>query len=104
MSAISAVDMALWDIQGKDLGVPVYRLLGGQVRDKVPCYANGWFVGAKTPEQFAEKALAAFRAGFKALKWDPFGSAYRTLEAGQFRDGDALRRGGARGHARAEAT
>ncbi len=39
-SAISAVDVALWDIQGKALGVPVYRLLGGRVRDRVPCYAH----------------------------------------------------------------
>ncbi len=85
-SAISAVDMALWDILGKDLGVPVYRLLGGQVRDKVPCYANGWFVGAKTPDEFADKAREAIAAGFHAIKWDPFGSAYRTLEAGQFRE------------------
>lgn len=84
MSAISAIDMALWDILGKELGVPVYRLLGGQVRDKAPCYANGWFVGAKTPEQFAEKAVAAFGLGFKALKWDPFGSAYRSMEAAPF--------------------
>lgn len=85
-SAISAIDMALWDISGKDLGVPVYRLLGGKLRDKVPCYANGWFVGAKTPDQFAEKAREAIVGGFRAIKWDPFGSAYRTLEAGQFRE------------------
>jgi galactonate dehydratase len=86
MSAISAIDMALWDILGKDLGVPVYRLLGGAVRDRVPCYANGWFVGAKTPEDFARKAADAVRDGFGAVKWDPFGSAYRTLDAKQFRE------------------
>jgi galactonate dehydratase len=86
MSAISAVDMALWDIQGKELGVPVYRLLGGRLRDRVPCYANGWFAGAKTPEQFAQKAAEALDRGFRALKWDPFGSAYRSLEQQQFRD------------------
>ena len=45
MSAISAIDLALWDIKGKALGVPVYELLGGRVRDAVPVYANGWFEG-----------------------------------------------------------
>ncbi|MDD4869117.1 MAG: galactonate dehydratase [Kiritimatiellae bacterium] len=86
MSAISAIDMALWDIQGKHFGVPVYRLIGGKVRDKVLCYANGWFAGAKTPEQFAEKAKKALKIGFQALKWDPFGSSYRTIEPKQFRE------------------
>jgi len=85
MSALSAIDMALWDIQGKDLGVPVYRLLGGAVRTQIPCYANGWFVGAKTPEEFGEKARQAIGQGFAALKWDPFGAAYRSLEPRQFR-------------------
>jgi galactonate dehydratase len=83
MSAISAVEMALWDIKGKDLGVPVYQLLGGKVREAVPCYANGWFVPAKTPGEFADKARIAIDAGFKALKWDPFGAAYLTIERGQ---------------------
>lgn len=85
-SAISAIDMALWDISGKELGVPVYRLLGGKLRDSVPCYANGWFVGAKTPDQFADKARQAIADGFRAIKWDPFGAAYRSLEASQFRE------------------
>jgi galactonate dehydratase len=86
MSATSAVDIALWDILGKSLGVPVWRLLGGRMRDKVPCYANGWFAGAKTPEEFGAKAAEAVEtAGWKGLKWDPFGSAYRTLEPQAFR-------------------
>src|SRR5690606_4151138 len=76
MSALSAIEMALWDIKGKDLGVPVYQLLGGKVRDAVPCYANGWFAPAKTPAEFAEKAAIAVDQGFKAIKWDPFGSSY----------------------------
>ncbi|MDD3586982.1 MAG: galactonate dehydratase [Thermoguttaceae bacterium] len=86
MSAISALDMALWDILGKDLGVPVWRLLGGKVRDRVPCYANGWFVPAKTPEEFGEKAAEAVASGFRALKWDPFGSAWRYLSPQAFRE------------------
>ncbi|MDR0335755.1 MAG: galactonate dehydratase [Planctomycetaceae bacterium] len=84
MSAMSAIDIALWDILGKELGVPVWRLLGGQVRDCVPCYANGWFVSAKTPEEFAEKANIAIETGFKALKWDPFGISYRSIDSSQF--------------------
>ena len=78
-SALSAVEMALWDIKGKVLGVPVYELLGGKVRDRVPCYANGWFAPAKTPEEFAEKARLAIDKGYAALKWDPFGAAWLTL-------------------------
>lgn len=80
MSALAGVEMALWDIKGKDLGVPVYQLLGGKVRSSVPCYANGWFAGAKQPEEFAEKAKIAVKAGFKALKWDPFGKEYMNID------------------------
>ena len=79
MSALSGVEMALWDIKGKALNVPVYQLLGGKFRDEIPCYANGWFAPAKTPEEFAEKAKVAAKAGFKALKWDPFGSAWMNI-------------------------
>ena len=80
MTALAGVEMALWDIKGKDLGVPVYQLLGGKVRDRVPTYANGWFSPAKTPEEFAAKARTAVEQGFRGLKWDPFGTAYRTIE------------------------
>jgi galactonate dehydratase len=79
MSALSAVEMALWDISAKELGVPVYRLLGGRCHDRVKAYANAWFAGAKTPEGFAEKAKAAVARGFQALKWDPFGKAYMNV-------------------------
>ena len=79
MSALSAVETALWDILGKSLGVPVYRLLGGRLRDRVRIYVNGWFAGAKTPEEFGEKAKAAVQRGVTAMKWDPFGKAYLEL-------------------------
>ena len=81
MSALSAVEMALWDISAKELGVPAYRLLGGKCNDRVKAYANAWFAGAKTPEAFAEKAKEAVARGFQALKWDPFGSAYMNISA-----------------------
>jgi galactonate dehydratase len=83
-SAIAAIEMALWDIKGKDLGVPVYQLLGGKVRDSIPCYANGWFSPAKTPQEFAVKAKKAVELGYTGLKWDPFGSAWQTLDGDEF--------------------
>jgi galactonate dehydratase len=86
MSALSAIEMALWDIKGKDLGVPVYQLLGGKVRESIACYANGWFAPAKTPAEFAEKAKQAVAQGFKALKWDPFGSAYLQIDRKQLNE------------------
>jgi galactonate dehydratase len=86
MSALSAIEMALWDIKGKDLGVPVYQLLGGKVRESIACYANGWFAPAKTPAEFAEKAKLAVAQGFKALKWDPFGSSYLQIDRKQLNE------------------
>ena len=79
MSALSAVEMALWDILGKTLGVPVYQLLGGRVNDQVRIYVNGWFAGAKTPQEFGEKAKTAVQRGVTALKWDPFGKSYLEI-------------------------
>jgi len=79
MSALSAVEMALWDIKGKALGVPVYQLLGGKCHEKVRIYVNGWFAGAKTPEEFGEKAKIAVQRGVTAMKWDPFGKSYLEI-------------------------
>lgn len=79
MSALSAVETALWDILGKSLNVPVYRLLGGKVNDKVRIYVNGWFAGAKTPKEFGQKAKEAVKRGVTAMKWDPFGKNYLEI-------------------------
>lgn len=79
MSALSAVECALWDILGKSLGVPVYQLLGGRANDKVRIYVNGWFSGAKEPEEFASKAKEAVKRGVTAMKWDPFGKSYLQI-------------------------
>ena len=79
MSALSAVEMALWDILGKSLGVPVYQLLGGKIHEKVRIYVNGWFAGAKEPEEFAQKAKIAVERGITAMKWDPFGKNYLNI-------------------------
>lgn len=83
-SAISAVEMAMWDIKAKLCGVPVYELLGGRVRDGIRMYANAWFPGAKEPEEFAAAAKAAVAKGVTALKWDPFGKAYLYMSNKEF--------------------
>ena len=79
-SAISGIELGLWDIKGKALGVPVWQLLGGRMRDRIRAYANGWFRGAKTPGQFARAAESTVAQGFTALKWDPFGGAGLFIE------------------------
>ncbi|HUT21665.1 MAG TPA: mandelate racemase/muconate lactonizing enzyme family protein [Anaerolineae bacterium] len=84
LSAISAIDLALWDIKGKALGVPVYELTGGKVRDRVPLYANGWFsrnrASAHGPQGgspgeaawYAEQAKDVVAQGYRCLKVYPF--------------------------------
>jgi galactonate dehydratase len=90
MSAIAVVEMACWDIVGKALGQPVYRLLGGPVRDRVRAYANGWYTVERTPDEFREAALRARAKGYDAVKLDPFGDAYYELPAAERRRAVAL--------------
>lgn len=73
LSAISAVDIALWDIKGKALGVPVYELLGGAYRKRIQLYANYWFIdGGHDADDYARQARDVVSQGFTALKFDPF--------------------------------
>jgi galactonate dehydratase len=73
LSAISAIDIALWDIKGKALGAPIYELLGGAYRQRIQLYANYWFIGGDhSPQAYAKQARAAVARGFTALKFDPF--------------------------------
>jgi galactonate dehydratase len=80
MTAISGVEIALWDLIGKACGQPVYRLMGGRCHDRISTYANGWYGGARTPADFAERAAHAVERGYRALKFDPFGTAWKSLE------------------------
>ena len=81
VTAMSAVEIACWDLLGKSLGMPLHRLLGGAARDQVPVYANGWYRGRRTPEDFAARAREVAREGFRGLKFDPFGTAHGGLDA-----------------------
>ncbi|HLZ06991.1 MAG TPA: hypothetical protein VKT80_00230, partial [Chloroflexota bacterium] len=69
---LSGIDIALWDILGKAVGRPIYALLGGKIRDEVRLYANGWFSGCSTPEDYAAAAKRTVALGHTALKCDPF--------------------------------
>ena len=64
-SAVSAIEIALWDILGQTLEAPIYQLLGGRCRDRIRMYRH---VGGATSEEAAEQALALVEQGFTALK------------------------------------
>ena len=83
MTAISGVEIALWDIVGKACGQPVYNLLGGRYHRRIPAYANGWYGGARTAPEYAEQARAAVGRGYRALKFDPFGVAWKDMDDAQ---------------------
>ena len=71
-SAVSAIEMALWDIAGKAAGLPVYKLLGGKVRDRVRVYNGGvrFPMSGHSPEDYAENMakMKAAKEGFSIIK------------------------------------
>jgi len=79
MSATAAIEVACWDIMGKALNQPVYRLLGGKVRDSIKAYANGWYRVERTPEEFHAAAKKVIERGYQALKFDPFGAGFLEM-------------------------
>ena len=83
-SALSAIEFACWDIMGKVTGQPLYNLLGGRCHDRLRAYANGWYRGPRTPEGFYEKAKKVVERGYTALKFDPFGAAWRIVDRADF--------------------
>jgi galactonate dehydratase len=75
-AAISAVDIALWDIKGKRFEAPIWQLLGGKCRDRVRLYQ---ILPAETPDELAAKARAAAEEGFTAIKFVPIPSSYKDM-------------------------
>ena len=83
MTVISALEVACWDIIGKACGQPVYRLLGGRARDMLPAYANGWYGGAMTPQDYARKSREVVARGYRSMKFDPFEQAWKDMSQAQ---------------------
>ena len=79
LNAMAGIEIALWDILGKSLGVPIYKLLGGACHPRIETYGNTWF-GQPQPtdsklgkiEWYASLAAGAAAKGFKYLKFDPW--------------------------------
>lgn len=98
-TALSALEQALWDILGQSLGAPVYQLLGGAVRERIPLYANiNRGAQDRSPELFAGRARGAVAEGFRAVKLAPFDEVHHTRM-----DGRTLRRAAEPGLARVAA-
>ncbi len=74
------LEVACWDIIGKALDQPVYKLLGGAVRYQIKGYANGWYTGERTPDEFHAAAKKVLDKGYRALKFDPFGAGFYEME------------------------
>jgi len=75
-AALSAIDIALHDIKGKALGVPVHDLLGGKQRDRVPTFAT---VSGTTDEEILDSACALQQAGWEAIRFFPHGQAAEDI-------------------------
>jgi galactonate dehydratase len=79
-AAVSAIDLALWDIKGKAFGLPVWELLGGRTRDRVRLHV---LVGGGTPDQIVSSVNWAVEEGFTAVKFDPLVHGFEDLSMSQ---------------------
>ena len=78
IKGMSAIEQACWDILGK-VWRSVWQLFGSKHHNRLRVYANGWYKGPRTPEDFAHRALQMVEQGYNALKFDPFGGAYQQI-------------------------
>ena len=90
MSGIAAIEIACWDIVGQATGQPVFKLMGGAVRDRIKAYANGWYTVERTPAEFHDAARRVIAKGYRALKLDPFGAGTSELAPDEQRRAVAL--------------
>jgi galactonate dehydratase len=74
--AVSAVDIALWDLKGQRLQAPIWQLLGGKCRDKVRLHL---LMGGSTPEEVHARAKEAAAEGFTAIKFDPLPAGFQDM-------------------------
>jgi galactonate dehydratase len=80
-STLASFEVACWDLIGQSLNVPVWKILGGRFRDRVPAYANGWYQAERDPKAIAALARTVVERGYRALKLDTFGAASAELPA-----------------------
>jgi len=85
MTGLALVEMACWDAIGKKVGMPVYQLMGGKVNDRIKAYANGWYKVDRDPVEFNNAAKKVISAGYKALKFDPFGNGDLELSRAEYK-------------------
>jgi galactonate dehydratase len=90
LTAISGIEMAMWDLVGKAVGLPVYELLGGRKRDALPAYANGWYGNAVTAADYAKAARKVVERGYEAMKFDPFGVAWKEMSSEEMNEAERI--------------
>ena len=90
--AISAIDIALWDIKARRYGVPIYELMGGKTRDRVRCYMHA---KGDTLDELVADAVAKKRQGFTAIRFSPFAPDYHLRKSFEEWVSEAERRVGA---------
>ena len=90
--ALSAIDIALWDIKGKRLDVPIYDLMGGMTRERVRCYMH---VKGDTLDDLVADAVAKAKVGFTAVRFSPFAPDYHLHQSYSEWADEAVRRVGA---------
>ncbi|HQY32258.1 MAG TPA: mandelate racemase/muconate lactonizing enzyme family protein, partial [Thermomicrobiales bacterium] len=80
VTAISGIEIALWDLMGRALKTPIYNLFGGRFRDKIRIYADCHAGLEETPESWAERAREVVEAGFTAIKFDLDAKNSKTMD------------------------